>query len=133
MASLKRLNSVCQSIGHHAISGFSFINPHLSLACKANGLDIEEINLLDIKPYPKNIENIEPLQKALVALKEKFENILNSEGFTIQDVTSIKLEFRFPSKYKDEYSSDCYVFLIHKSGKTFSHAVNFVGKSLSIN
>ena len=133
MASLKRLNSVCQSIGHHAVSGLSYVNPHLSRVCKAKGLDTAEINLLNVDPYPEEIEKVEPLQKALLALKEKFEKILNSEGFTIQDVTSVRIEFRFPAKYKDDYSSDCYVFLVHKSGKAFAHGVDFVGKSLSIN
>lgn len=131
MTSLKRLNSVCQSIGHHAVSGLSFVNPHLSQACKANGFDIAEIDLLDDEPYPKNIERIEPLQKTLITLKEKFEKILNSEGFPVQDMTSVKLEFHFPSKYMDDYSCDCYVFLIHKSGKTFFHGVDYVGKSIS--
>ncbi len=131
MASLKRLNSVCQSLGHHAVSGLSYVNPHLSRACKAKGFDVAEVNLLDVEPYPNNLEKIESLQKALHALKEKFEKILNSEGFITQDITSAKVEFRFPSKYKDDYSSDCYVFLIHRSGKTFSHGVDYVGATIS--
>jgi hypothetical protein len=133
MASLKRLKSVCHSIGHHATSGLSFVNPHLSRACKAIGLESAEINLLDVEPYPKNVEKTEPLRKALLSLKEKFEKILNAEGFAVHDLESVKLQFRFPSKYKDDYCCDCYVFLIHKSGKAFSRGVNYVGEIISSN
>ncbi len=129
MASLNRLKSVCHDIGHHAVSGLSVVNPYVLQACKANNLEFIEIDLLDDESYPQNIEMSELLQKSFLALRMRFEEILNTEGFTVQDISTVIMKFR-PSPFKDDYCPDCFVTLTHSSGKSFSCGVNCLGQKI---
>lgn len=127
MASAKRLNSVCHSIAHHAVSGLSFIHPHLRLACKSAGIDRITIELLSENPYPQNLKHLQPLALALLALREKFITILNAEGFDITHIQSVTLQFQFQLLVDDDYSTNCLAKITSKYGKTYQQFVDALG------
>jgi hypothetical protein len=52
MTSIKKLSSVCHNIAHHAVSGLSYVHPHLRQACKGIGIDTITIDLLREQPCP---------------------------------------------------------------------------------
>lgn len=86
MPSRRRLNSVCQSIAHHAASSLSYVHPHLLQALKATGESIVTVDLLSATPYPKELLSHPHLPTALSSLRDRFEQILKSEGFLITDL-----------------------------------------------
>jgi hypothetical protein len=130
MPSIKRLSSVCHSIAHHAVSGLSYVHPHLRQACKAIGIDTITIDLMREQPCPDRFLNIEPLRMSLKALQDKFEEILTSEGFTKNEIGEINLKFEFTEEFLDDYCSNCYARLVSKNGKVFERAVNYMGKTI---
>src|SRR5436190_19955216 len=93
MPSRKRLKSVCHSIAHHAASDLSFVHPHVMHACRAAGVEQMDINLLETDPCPSQFRDSEPLRLSLRALREKFEGILASEGFSLRDIERAELSF----------------------------------------
>ena len=130
MSSVKRLSSVCHSIAHHAVSGLSYLHPHMRQACRAIGEDTAQIDLLSSNPCPEKLRSNNPLQTALMSLQERFAQILQSEGFSLQQLQKALLFFEFPAEYKSDYCSNCHAFLQTSSGKEFSHAVNYMGRSI---
>jgi hypothetical protein len=118
VSSEKRLSSVCHSIAHHAISGLSYLHPHLGEEVRANGSTDIDIDLLAEDPKFKN----GPLQLATSALRKKFEEILISEGFTLQDVETARLRIDF-SGSKDDYLCEGTSVIVSRRGKTFRHHV----------
>jgi hypothetical protein len=131
MPSEKRLNSVCHSIAHHAVSGLSWIHPHLGRACRQAGLSGVSIDLLADNPCPKDLRcrRKSPLRVGLGSVQEKFAGILQSEGFSVDDLTSAVLEFEFPPD-KDDYWSLCTSTTVTASGRQFRHKLDAVGKTL---
>ena len=83
MESSKRLRSVVQSLAHHAISGLSYIHPHIG---RENANRNISLYLLSGETNPR----IETPSKELVlssqALKEKFIEILNAEKMDVSIV-----------------------------------------------
>lgn len=131
MTSIKRLSSVTHSIAHHSGSGLSWLHPHLKMAAKPYSQNTVLINLLDKSFSPIYFKENLYLRNALNSLQERFFQILNSEGLLKHELTIAILLFDFsyyPSS--DDYSSDCYAFIEHNSGKKYIHGVNHVGKSL---
>ncbi|WP_100636437.1 hypothetical protein [Marinomonas sp. ef1] len=126
MSSHKRLKSIVQSIAHHAVSGLSFVHPHLGQACEAEALDFIEINVFDNEPCPQRFLHIEPLRLALNALKETFYGLVVSEGFEPKDIESAKLRFEFKCGQLDNYCSVCTASLAVAS-KTYTSKVNYLG------
>ena len=133
MASCKRLSSVSQSIAHHAVSGLSYVHPHLNKAAKAYAEETVFINLLADEPCPQRFSEIAPLKAAFNSLKLRFIEILKSEGFSNSDLKAAVLMFEFPEKYADDYCSDCHSLLVNTAGKNYAHAVNYIGASISPN
>lgn len=133
MPSEKRLNSVCHSIAHHAVSGLSYVHPHLRRACNAAGLVSVAIDLGIEEPCPVQFQTIESLRHSLRVLREKFIEILRSEGFGEKDVKEIKLHFEFTREFPDDYCSNCHAYLVSQSGKEFWYAVNYLGDTIAPN
>jgi hypothetical protein len=133
VTSQKLLNSVAHNIAHHAVSGLSYVHPHLKQAVETQGLDSFSINLLCENPCPPSFRSIESLQLALLALKDKLGQIVSSEGLSVSDLHSADLLFEFPSNYPDDYCSDCHAVLVSVSGKTFRQSVNYLGQSIAPN
>lgn len=130
MPSIKKLSSVCHSIAHHAVSGLSYVHPHLRQACKAKGIDTITIDLMREQPCPDSFMNIEPLRLSLKALQNKFYEILQSEGFSTNEIVAIKLRFEFTEEFSDDYCSNCYARLVSRTGKNFDRAVNYMGQTI---
>jgi len=130
MATQKRLSSVCHSTAHHAVSGLSYLHPHLRQACRLAGLSSATVDLLEESPYPRNVAHLQPLFLALAALKVKFTEILNSEGFTVNDLQSATLRFEFEPQFKDDFSSNCFAQLVSMNGKAYEHFVDHLGNPI---
>ena len=133
MPSEKRLSSVCHSVAHHAVSGLSYVHPHLRRACNAAGLESVVVDLGIEDPCPAQFKTIEPLRLSLQALREKYIEILSSEGFGEKDIKEIILRFEFTKEFPDEYCSNCHAYLVSQSGKEFWHAVNYLGETITPN
>lgn len=125
MASQKRLKSVIQSIAHHSVSGLSFIHPHLGKACKEKGLPFIRIDLLAENPCPEIFRKYEPLQLSLFELKNKFNEILNLEGFNSSDLKSVFLTFQISSW--DNYSAICDARLVSSKNRRYEYKVDYMG------
>ncbi|MCP1453440.1 hypothetical protein [Pseudomonas kilonensis] len=130
MPSHRRLSSVCQSIAHHAASSLSYVHPHLLQALKATGEPIAMVDLLSATPYPKELRSHPHLPTALSSLRDRFEQILKSEGFLISDLNEAKLFFKPDGQYSGEYCCECHAKLLHSSGRKYFAAVNCMGKSI---
>ena len=130
MATQKRLSSVCHSTAHHAVSGLSYLHPHLRQACRLANLSNVTVELLAENPYPHNLVHLQPLFLALAALKVKFTEILNSEGFAVEDLQSATLRFEFEPKFTDDFSSNCFAQLVSMNGKAYEHFVDYLGNSI---
>jgi hypothetical protein len=68
----------------------------------------------------------------LRGLREKFESILTSEGFSFVDLSVAELTFRRDSQFSDDYCSICHAKLVSKAGRIYEHRVDYVGRSLAI-
>jgi hypothetical protein len=132
MASAKRLNSVCHSIAHHAVSGLSYVHPHVLATCRGAGLEEMAVNLLDAEPCPQRFRDIEPLRLSLRGLREKLEGILTTEGFSLADLSAADVTFRRDSRFRDDYCSICHARLVSKAGRVYEHRVDYVGRSIAI-
>jgi len=128
MPSKKRLRSACQSTAHHAASGLSFVHPHVVRACRAAQIDHLEVGLLDREPCPPQFCGIEPLRRALEALKEKFEGILSSEGWSPADLVAARLWFS-PVPGKDDYCTSVRLVLTPAAGEEIECAVDHLGRN----
>jgi hypothetical protein len=129
MPSTKRLNSVCHSIAHHAVSALSYVHPHLLIACRGAGLKRLAVELLEADPCPARFQHIAPLKLSLGALRSKFEDILRAEGFSLSEVSRACLTFRPDLQQNDDYCSICRAVLISRTGRTYEHEVDWLGQS----
>lgn len=126
----KRLRSVCHSIAHHAVSGLSYIHPHVLRACHDANIDSMQVNLLDVDPCPTQFKGIKPLRLSLRGLREKFEDILVAESFSISDFTLAKLCFT-ADPGKDDYCSICHATLKCIDQEPVECIVNYLGQTLA--
>ena len=79
-------------------------------------------------PCPEQFRNIEPLRLSLQSLRTKFVEILEAEGFTMEDIKAIDLDFQFKQAL-DNYCSICHARLVHRSGKVSSFVVDYGGQT----
>jgi len=63
-----------------------------------------------------------PLVLAVKALRHKFKDILESEGFTTAELATATLNFDF-SNSKSDYLVECDSELVTMEGKSFHHSV----------
>ncbi len=129
MPSNKRLNSVCHSIAHHAVSALSYIHPHLRQACNSSRMSCALIDLNTNEPCPDVFKHIEPLQLSLSALRKKFITILTAEGFNLSDIKSIYLMFYFTDEFPDDYCSICDAEIMSVNGKKYLYVVDYMGNT----
>ena len=131
MAAYKRLASVTHSIAHHSVSGLSCLHPYLSETCEKMGESTVEIDLLNSKPYPKQIQKNKPLETALNEVKNKLNAILESEGFKLESLKEAILTFTFNFKENDHYCSICKAYLVSTEGKHYEHTVDYMGRTIN--
>jgi hypothetical protein len=91
MATQRALAGAAHDIDHHDNSGLSYLSPHMARALRAVGLETTIVELLDPLPYPPGASEMKPLRLALEALHSFSVAILAKYGFSLPDVTSIKL------------------------------------------
>lgn len=127
MPSQKRLNSICHSIAHHAVSGISYIHPHVLQACRAAGLTQMVVSLLDSEPCPESFRGIEPLRLSLRGLRMRFEEILAAEGFSVTDLTEASLTFSPDPQFSDDYCTICHSHLTSSMGRSYEHTIDCLG------
>ena len=111
----------------------SYVHPHLGQACDSVGLATVTIDLLADDPYPKVLGESEPLRLALGGLKERFKDILQSEGFSSNQLSVAQLCFEFVPGLPHYYCAKCNSYMEEPSGKHFSYAVDYFGKSVAPN
>lgn len=133
MPSHKRLRSVCHSIAHHAVSGLSYVHPHLRQACRAIGAPCVRVELKLEDPCPEVFLKNEPLHLSLLALRQKFKDILVAEGFTFDDIESVNLTFHFTAEFPDDYSSLCDAKVVSRDGTEYRYVVDYFGKTRALN
>jgi hypothetical protein len=123
----KRLRSVCHSTAHHAVSGVSFVHPHVLQACGEAGVRSMEIDLLQSEPCPAQYLPNELLRLSLRSLKERFESILSSEGFRSEDLSAASLTFSRAAGHLDQYCTVCRIVLTPMDGEPVECTVNHFG------
>lgn len=126
----KRLRSVCHSIAHHAVSGLSYVHPHIVHACRNAGASCMQVNLLAADPCPPQFAEIAPLKSSLIGLREKFETILATVEFSLSDLSLATLCFT-PELGKDDYCTICHATLQGKNQEPVECIVNYLGQTLS--
>lgn len=137
MASRKRLRSVAHSVAHHAVSGLSYLHPHLGIAAREIGQDEIIVDMLADDPCPTGLQHILELKTSLAALRVRFEEILASEDIEIAGLAYAVLWFDFETGVallhsRDDYCSNCHALLITKEEpeQEIRVAVNYNGNSI---
>jgi hypothetical protein len=122
MPSSKLLNGVAHDIAHHALSGLSYLHPHLTQVCKRAGRASVALDLLRESPLPAEFPDYEPLRLASQALHRTFVGILESVGFTVTDVTAARLTLHVSPDAPDDYSYvSCDSEIVIASGRVYRH------------
>lgn len=119
--SSKRLRSAIHSIAHHAVSGLSFVHPHLGEQAKAAGRRDGSIDLLRGDVLTRGLKISKPLSRASTALSRRFAEILASERIDPATLKSAEIEFQFQSS---RYPVSCYVRVETDEGCIFEDAVS---------
>jgi len=90
------------------------------------------VDLLDPELCPPQFREIKPLRLSLPALREKFEQMLESVGFGVADLGEAQLTFRRASPDANDYCPICHATITSKAGCHFEHLVDYLGKERAI-
>lgn len=131
MSSQKRLRSVCQSIAHHAVSGLSYLHPHVARACRDQGIAKITINLFESDGRLENVLAGTPLQNAIKSLSEKFHSVLLAEGFSLSDLAVASISLAPDKDFNDDYCTVCDAQLGQYDGQSVRYVVNCLGKVIT--
>ena len=104
MPSSKLLNGVAHDILHHAMSGLSYLHPHLSQTCRMAGVMEITLDLMRESPLPTSIPDCQPLILASQAVHRTFVGIVESVGLTLADVAAARLIFHIVPDAPGDYS-----------------------------
>src|SRR5437773_1035389 len=107
MPSQKCLNGLAHNIMDHAVSGLSYLQPHLAQVARAAGVNTVTLDLLSVSPLPATLRLLDPAVRACEALHQTFLSIAQKLGFTAQDIASATLTFEFPVDSSDDYRFSC--------------------------
>ena len=122
MPSSKLLNGVTHDIAHHALSGLSYLHPHLTQVCKKAGRLSVTLDLLQESPLPADLPDYEPLRLASQSVHRTFVGILQSVGLAVADLTVARLTFHVPTDAPDDYSYiSCDSEIVTASGRAYRH------------
>ena len=118
MPSIRNLKGVAHDVVDHALSGLSFLHPHVWDYARQVGLDHFTIDLLE-EAAPPSTELPQPLELASESLRTWFRPILASYGFDSASLTSAKVTFgAFGSS---PYVCAATASLVTSSGREFSY------------
>ena len=99
MPSQRALQSVAHNLGHHAVSGLSYLVPHVFRAAKHSGQLTVSIDVLADQSLPPTLSIDEPLRLSVGALRERFNEIVSLEGFTRDAIRAATVAFRFEDRW----------------------------------
>lgn len=116
---MRALAGVAHDIAHHAASGLSYLSPHLAQALRDAGLRTTTLELLEASPYPPGVKAVKPLRLALQALHATAQSILERNGFSRSDVTSIRLSATPAPWDKEGYLLHTRAIIVTADGGTF--------------
>jgi len=89
----KRLQSVAHNTMDHAVSGLGFLTPHVVEFFAVSDQRKLSVNLLVDDPLAGSGPLSQPLTTALQSCRQRFLEILASEGFSPAILTAARLEF----------------------------------------
>jgi hypothetical protein len=101
MPSQRVLQSVAHNLGHHVVSGLSYLVPHLFRAAKSSGQLTVSIDVLSEPILPPTLRLDDPLRLSLEALRKRLGEILASEGFAPDALRAATLVFRFEGQWPE--------------------------------
>jgi hypothetical protein len=122
MPSQKLLNGVAHDIMDHAMSGLSYLHPHLTQTCRSAQITDVTLDLMSESPLPATIPQYQPLVLASQTLHRTFVAILTKTGFSLTDLSAASLTFHVSPNAPDDYSYvSCTSTLVSARGKSFHH------------
>jgi hypothetical protein len=122
MPSYKLLNGVAHDIMDHAMSGLSYLHPHLTKTCRSAQITDVTLDLMCESPLPATIPQYQPLVAASQALHRTFVAILAKIGFTLADLSAARLTFHVLPNAPDDYSFvSCTSELVSARGRSYRH------------
>jgi len=120
------LRSVIQVIAQHAVSGLSFMHPHLGEECKKAGISLITVNLLGPGFEPRLSEMTAELELSIDALRNKYKELLAVESISVSTIRSTNATFTF---LDGQWPSGCYIEIVSTNGKKIEIAVDESGKA----
>jgi hypothetical protein len=118
MPRIRDLKGVAHDLVDHAMSGLSFLHPHVWSYARQTTVDEFTVDLLQDSARSL-VEVPEPLRLATESLRNWFQPVLRSYGFNLEDLSSAKLTF-------GSFGSSPYVVaarasLVAPSGREYSY------------
>lgn len=130
MAQRNRWISVCHSTAQHAASGLCHVQARLSEALRTGKKTAASIDLLGHGPRPCVLSRRYHLDLAISSLKQRFMEIVHADGLDPADLAEAKLLFEFDAD-AEPYTGVVHSKLVHRDGRQFVRAVNFLGAQFS--
>ena len=124
MPSQKHLNGLAHNILDHAVSGLSYLQPHLAQVARAACVSTITLDLLSASPLPITLHLLRPAVLACESLHRTFLSIAQKLGFTAQDLASATLTFEFPANCANDYHFACTSELVGSSGRLYRHSMH---------
>lgn len=121
--SAKKLNGVAHNIAHHAASGLSCLHPYLGEGCRALGITLVTLDLLN-GTYPIKFPVPRPLRLSTQAILTKFRKMVDDSDSKIDEIESAVLHFQFLPFRTNDYSCDVKSVIKLVSGKELIHIIN---------
>lgn len=87
--------------------------------------------MTDAEPCPEQFRSLEPLRLSLLALKEKLESILWSEGFSSSELVIATLQFSPDPSRDDDHCTICHATLQTAEGESVEYVVDHAGHTLA--
>jgi hypothetical protein len=106
----------------HAMSGLSYLHPHLTQTCRSARITDVTLDLMRESPLPATIPQYQSLVLASQTLHRPFVGILSKIGFSLADLSSASLTFHIMPDAPDDYSYvSCTSELVSARGKSYRH------------
>ena len=123
MSSSKHFKGVAYDIIHHAVSGLSYLHPHLGDACEEAQINEVKIELLAKEVYPKKLPLKKPLKFALSSLQVKMKEIVEKKNLSLSSISRLDLLFKFEKNRPDNYLCQIKSELELNNGKVYEKTI----------
>jgi hypothetical protein len=102
------------------------VHPHLGEHCKANGLDQIAVDLLQDRFDPPVAEPKRAIVLSVAALRQKFVELLSSEGIESADIVRAVVVFFF--RRSDRWPAGCHIEVEKQGGVVVRDTLDFSGR-----